>query len=585
MSKVATVSTPMRRAFGYVRVSVDEEAGNNASIIAQAAAIRDFASRDNIQIVKIFEEPDVSGRKLQRKQFDRMIAEATDDDRPVNIILVYSLSRFARRLLTQVVSEHKLTQAAVELVSLTEGSANDPTSRLMRSITAAINEKYALDASLFTRRDRRGNAKSGFWNGGPVPFGYKSVVAAIHGRKERMKLAVVEEEAAIVRLIFDLSLQGLDGQPMGTRSIAAYLNAQGYKLRTAPFRHSNVDGILTRDHYSGTYYDRTSPQIDRLARPDEAIAVACPQIVEPDIIAAVAARRAKAAPKVTPPRITNSPVLLTGLLRCGIDGCGAGLTIRSGKSGGYRYYTCAQKAQAAINCSSKPIREDALDRIVLDGLLERVLQPQRLKELLEAVLERSDASMVTRMEDLERVRRERVSAETRLGRLIDLVAEGLMAATDAIFAGRLAATKHSIFTLSETEKSLVRQLAGPSRQIDEAAIKRFANLLRAQILGENSAMRKAYVRLLIEKVTVNDNEIRIQGSKAALESAIYRGDKPLRGAVPSFDRKWCPGEDSQSKYKLLRILRHFTEDTNVAPNMAPNGLKALIAPIPATLRL
>ena len=31
-----------------------------------------------------------------------------------------------------------------------------------------------------------------------------------------------------------------------------YLNAQGYKLRGKPFRHSNVDGILTRGHYSGT---------------------------------------------------------------------------------------------------------------------------------------------------------------------------------------------------------------------------------------------------------------------------------------------------------------------------------------------
>jgi len=538
------INNHARRAFGYVRVSSDEEAGNNASIMAQAALIREYAVRENIEIIEMFEKPDVSGRKLQRKQFDRMISLATGANRPVDLILVHALSRFARRLLTQVVSEHKLTQAAVELVSLTEGSANDPTSRLMRSITAAINEKYALDASLFTRRDRRGNAQAGYWNGGVAPFGYKSVVAAVHGRKERMKLAIIEEEASVVRLIFELSLRGHDGQPMGTRSIAAYLNNHGHKLRSAPFRHSNVDGILTRHHYSGTYYDRTSAEIDRKARPDEAITVACPQIISPDIIAAVAARRAKAAPSVTPPRITNSPVLLTGLLRCGHKGCNSGLTIRSGKNGAYRYYTCAAKAEAAGNCSSKPIREDALDEMVLDGLLRRVLQPDRLKELLEAVLERSDAADATRFDDLMRVRRERIAAETRLGRLIDLFGEGLMSVSDPIFAGRLAETKLSISNLIESEKSLVRRSKDPARHINDAAMERFANLLRAQILGDSSAMRKAYVRLLVERVTVNDNEILVHGSKVALEAAIFRGDNPLSSGVPSFDRRWCARQDS-----------------------------------------
>ena len=63
-------------------------------------------------------------------------------------------------------------------------------------------------------------------------------------------------------------------------------------------------------------------------------------------------------------------------------------------------------------------------------------------------------------------------------------------------------------------------------------------------IAENSAMRRAYARLLISSVMVNDNEIVIAGSKAALENAAQKGDHADCAGVPSFDRKWCPEEDS-----------------------------------------
>ena len=51
-----------------------------------------------------------------------------------------------------------------------------------------------------------------------------------------------------------------------------------------------------------------APYARHHARPgwaiDNVIVVPCPQILSPDIIAEVAARRAKAAPSVTPPRVT-----------------------------------------------------------------------------------------------------------------------------------------------------------------------------------------------------------------------------------------------------------------------------------------
>lgn len=109
----------------------------------------------------------------------------------------------------QVTAEHKLTEAGVRLISVTEGMGDDPNSKMMRGFIAVMKEKYANDAATLTCRDRRGNARAGYWNGGPVPFGYESRVATIDGRKERKKLALHDGEAAVVRLVVQLACVGL----------------------------------------------------------------------------------------------------------------------------------------------------------------------------------------------------------------------------------------------------------------------------------------------------------------------------------------------------------------------------------------
>ncbi|URW75595.1 recombinase family protein [Sphingomonas donggukensis] len=513
-----TATTP-QRAFGYVRVSSEEEGGGqNASIAAQRAAIEAAAAQEGVELVKVFEEPDVSGRKLHRKQFDRMVTLATAAERPVDIIYVFRLDRYARNLFTHVVTDQKLEAAGVRLISLTERFSDDASGRLLRNFIALINEKYSIDAAAHTRKNRRENASAGYFNGGRVPYGYEAQTVAVFGKKERKQLFVHEAEAKVVQSIFSLALQGVDGERMGTRAISEYLKAQGHRMRGSLFHDSSVDGILTRSHYRGFHVDRTA---DEHGHPAE-ITVACPQLVDPDIVDRVAALRASTAPRVTPPRTTSSKTLLKKVGQCGAPTCGSGLTIRTGKSGQYGDYICNSKAtRGAKSCGTRAIRQDALDGIVIDTLLERVLEPERLKQLLVAVLERSDAADERRRADLHRVTAEHGATQRRLRNLLEMVETGLISPRDPTLAGRLAELREALDQMNATRRSIEAQSARGALRINEATVKKCGKLIADRVRYDSPALRQAYV----DKVVVTNDSITITGRKAALEAAILHGNR------------------------------------------------------------
>lgn len=534
------------RAYGYARVSVDEEGENNASIASQETAIKAYCERSDIDLIKIFVEAGVSGTKTVRKQFDRMIASAIAPDRPVDTIIVFALSRFARRMVTQIVSEAKLAEAGVNVHSLTEAFGNDATGKMLRGVIGLMNEKYANDAAVFTRRDRRQNASRGYFNGGNVPYGYESRTVQIDGKKERKKLFIVDDEAAVVRKIYDMAEFGVGAGPMGTRAIAQWLHTHGYTLRGRPFFHGSIDRILLQPQYTGSYLDNTRDDAGRLPAPENQIVVACPMIIHPDQAARVAALRAKRAPAVTAPRIVNSPTLLTGLATCGMPGCAAGMTISTGKGGRYNYYKCAAKVNGgAKRCTCPTLPMKALDDIVLEAVAERVLQPDRLTELLSGILDASESADTQRQEDLVQARKALTRCETAIGRLLELIEEGLMSAKDPVFAQRLADQRGKKAQLIGTIAGLERQMMRGSKKITPETVSRFGDMITRKLQGNDPALRKAYVRLLVDKVEVNTTEIRILGSKAALEHAVL-SDRIAAGQVPSFDRDWCRLGDSNT---------------------------------------
>ena len=537
----------LHRAAAYVRVSTNRQAEHETSLTDQVAAITSYCDARNIELAEVFREPGASATDDNRPQFQAMIEAATGRERPFDLIIVHSFSRFFRDQFEFERYRRKLAKATVNLVSITQDVGEGATGDLVRSILSKFDEYQSAETAKHVRRSMIANARDGFWNGSSPPLGYKVVIAERRGDKDKKVLAVDETEAPIVRKIFSLYLEG-DGAsgPLGIKKIVSWLNGRNYTYRGKPFHVSSIDVVLRRTTYMGTHYFNQKDSRTGERRPrEEWVPIAVPSIIDEETFQTVQARLGQRNPRQTPARVVSGPTLLTGIARCGCPNCGGAMTIRTGKSGRYRYYACSRRAtRGETACTGRSIRMEKLDAIVLGALEERVLAPERLLKLLSAFLEKSDESDQRRREELALLRGARTKSEGALNRLYELVESGLALPSDRDFAERLTHHRQRIAAVTADIASLERQLVSNQRRITADVIGRFGKLLREGLRADNSALRQAYTRLLIDEVTVEADCVRIRGSRKALERAVIATAASGGAKVPSFAREWRARQDS-----------------------------------------
>ncbi|PZT91731.1 MAG: hypothetical protein DI637_01680 [Citromicrobium sp.] len=530
------------KAYLYLRLSVDKEDGNAQSIEAQRHAGVDYARRNDIEIVREYVDSGLSGTLSKRPEFNRMIEDATSDERPVNIVLIYRQARFARNTRLFLNTMHTLSECGVEMVSITENFGQGRNKIISQTITALMDEQRAIDDSIYTRKSRRENARKGFFNGGPVPFGYCTYVAQVDGDKQRMKLKTRPEEAAIVREIFDWAELGRGG-----RWIVKTLNDRGSTLRGAKFSNGNLAGILGRTAYTGRYFDKTKDDDGNVPDREDWIEVPCPQIINQDQFERVSALRASRAPTRMPPHVAAGTSLLSGIAKCGMPDCGAGMTIGSGTSRSrkkYYYYKCNCRTNVGQRCRCPNVRREVLDHAVFSAVQKRILAPDRLRDLLKGVLDLSDQKRQKLEEELSQASAERTRRRTAIDRLLALIEDGVMKPSDPEFANRLAENRETIAAITTRIEVIESQLARSSRKVTPAVIEKFSKQVVEKLQDEDNTLRSAYLRMFVSEVSVSNRGIQISGSKSVLERGLAKGLPRLEGSVPIFDQKWCRLQDS-----------------------------------------
>ncbi|HEY1613372.1 MAG TPA: recombinase family protein [Rhizomicrobium sp.] len=532
-----------KRVAIYARVSTTRQAEHDISIPDQLAQARKYCESRGWHLVREFIDPGVSARGDKRPQFQALMDGACVDPSPFDIVLVHSQSRFFRDTAGYVVSKQRLQKHGVSLVSMTQDFGEGASADFAETIIAAADAFNSAETAKHVTRSMLENARQGFWNGSKPPFGYRTIAAEQRGQRTKKRLEIDASEAETVRLIFRLFLEG-DGRrgPMGVKDIASWLNAHGCKFGNGLFYLSAVHKMLTRDTYSGTHYFNRIDSRTRRARPrEEWIAQTVPQIIPVKTFERVQKLLHARRPDITPPRISNSHVLLTGLARC--ESCGSPLMVRTGKGGRYRYYACASHRLKGKTACSDPaaIPEGQLDELVLTALSGQLMTPERLPLLLQEARKHQRAMTSGNLQRRAALKKRIKELDTQAARFFAALREGIVTDT-GMFRSQLGAIERErdecIHHLSRLDADVPAYRQTLSRQ--QAAT--LAAALQRRLLDAPKPLKRRYVQGLVSEIVVSREKAIITGPRAAIAATVTAGD--LSGAVRTSVREWRTGRDS-----------------------------------------
>lgn len=144
-----------------------------------------------------YDDGGVSGGTLQRPGLRKLLQDV--DDGLVDQIVVYKIDRLTRSLADFAKLVDRLDAVNASFVSVTQ-SFNTATSMGRLTLNVVLSfAQFEREVTAERIRDKiTASKKKGLWMGGPVPLGY-----APDGRT----LTIVEEDARIVRALYDLYLK------------------------------------------------------------------------------------------------------------------------------------------------------------------------------------------------------------------------------------------------------------------------------------------------------------------------------------------------------------------------------------------
>lgn len=220
------------RAFGYCRVSTDQQRESGLGLDAQARAIEQTAARLRLPLVQTFTDAGLSGSLsiVDRPQ----LADALNTLRRGDVLIVAKRDRIARDAFLSVLIEREAAKKGARILSAAgEGTENDdPAAVFTRRILDAVAELERGLTAARTRAALRAKRARGE-RAGCEPYGYR-----VNG--DGRTLHPYEPEQRILRAIE----QGRSARH-SLRRIAEDLNGRGFTTRTgSAFRFEYVRSIV-----------------------------------------------------------------------------------------------------------------------------------------------------------------------------------------------------------------------------------------------------------------------------------------------------------------------------------------------------
>lgn len=245
-TKVSTFSNAFnpvvkRKVAAYARVSTDSDE-QFTSFEAQCNYYENYInSKPDWELVKVYADEGISGTNTKnRTQFKQMIEDALGGK--IDLIITKSISRFARNTLDTINYTRKLKAKGVEVYFEKENLWTfDDKAEFLLAIMSSIAQEESRSISQNVTMGKRWQMKEG-----KVSFAYKTFLGY---KKENGKIAIDEEQAVIVRLIYrEFLVCGKTASAIANMLNSMHVITPGGKTK---WTKNTVTSILTNEKYKG----------------------------------------------------------------------------------------------------------------------------------------------------------------------------------------------------------------------------------------------------------------------------------------------------------------------------------------------
>lgn len=240
---------PLRVTF-YARVSTDQEEQINSLENQVQYYTELIKSKPNWTFVPGYIDEGISGGTTKKREdFNRMIRDAGAG--LFDFIITKEISRFSRSTLDSIQYTQELLENNVGVLFQNDNiNTLDTDSEFRLVIMAGVAQDEIRKLSERLKFGFRQAIKNGHVLGNDKLYGYD---------KKDCVLTVNEEEAEIIRIIFDLYAN----QKLGTRSISKKLTQMGYTSREGnAFNTLTIRHILENPKYKGWYCGNKTQSLD-----------------------------------------------------------------------------------------------------------------------------------------------------------------------------------------------------------------------------------------------------------------------------------------------------------------------------------
>jgi len=435
------------RAVIYARFSTDHQ--DERSIDDQVALCRDYARRENLHVIRVFEDRARSGASiLNRDGLLALMEHATCNS--FDVVIVEALDRLSRDMEDLAGIQKRLLFLGIEIRAVHEGIVNT----VLVGLRGLVGQLYREDGAAKVRRGMAGRVRAGLAGGG-IQYGYAPVAG------ERGKRTIIESEADVVRRIFSEYVAGRTPRqiagdlnrdnispPRGTRWNASTINGSNQR-GTGIIRNELYAGRLVWNKVHMAKDPDTGKRVSRPNPPDTWQIVEVPDLaIVPAELFEAAQRRKTANAGVPFIKQRSSKRLLSGLLRCAA--CGGGMSTKGADKTGRVRIRCSTANESGTCPDPQTFYVDDIERRVLSALRAEMKSPAAIAEYVKTYTE--ERQRLASKREKQRASTERKIGELRraLDRLVDDIAMGRVDA--AIFGPKATA-------LDQERKRLESELA------------------------------------------------------------------------------------------------------------------------------